>query len=227
MATLTIGGKTVFTQSGTDEPVLSSDITGTLGSGIVFPAGHIVQVQYCTDDTQEDWYQERESLAVPLSNLFVKITPKSANNTMLVQGNVWLGKNNDIGVGLTRRLSTQSFSDSDTRIGAQSGGAEGSYVRPGTHWSSDNSSVPGGAAIQDFGLFGVDNTYNTTNEIIYHVFTETETSNGSGGEIFNYNLPGDGSSHYPDSGRALSVLFVYELQGSLSPQIYTNTGRQR
>ena len=27
MATLTIGGKTVFTQSGTDEPVLSSDIT--------------------------------------------------------------------------------------------------------------------------------------------------------------------------------------------------------
>ena len=35
MASLTIGGKTVFTQTGTDEPVLSSDVTGTLGSGIV------------------------------------------------------------------------------------------------------------------------------------------------------------------------------------------------
>ena len=46
MATLTIGGKTVFTQSGTDEPVLSSDITGTLGSGIVFPAGHIIQTTF-------------------------------------------------------------------------------------------------------------------------------------------------------------------------------------
>ena len=45
MATLTIGGKTVFTQSGTDEPVLSSNITGTLGSAVVFPAGHIIQVQ--------------------------------------------------------------------------------------------------------------------------------------------------------------------------------------
>ena len=59
MASLTIGGKTVFTQTGTDEPVLSSDVTGTLGSGIVigsgvdlgnadlssttFPAGHVLQ----------------------------------------------------------------------------------------------------------------------------------------------------------------------------------------
>jgi len=217
---ITIGGKTLASHS-------NSDGNLSINNNVVFPAGHIVQVQYCIDDTQEDWYQERESLSVPLSNLFVKITPKSANNTMLVQGNVWLGKNNDIGVGITRRLSTQSFSDSDTRIGAQSGGAEGSYIRPGTHWSSDNPSVPDAATIQDFGLFGVDNTYNTTNEIIYHVFTETETANSSGGEIFNYNMPGSGSTHYPDSGRALSVLFVYELQGSLSPQIHTNTGRQR
>ena len=134
MPSLTLGNQTFATQNDAADPIISSNVQ--------FPAGHIVQVQYCTDDTQEDWYQERESLAVPLSNLFVKITPKSANNTMLVQGNVWLGKNNDIGVGLTRRLSTQSFSDSDTRIGAQSGGAEGSYVRPGTHWSSDNPSVP-------------------------------------------------------------------------------------
>ena len=37
MATLTIGGKTVFTQSGTDEPVLSSNA--------VFPAGHVLQIK--------------------------------------------------------------------------------------------------------------------------------------------------------------------------------------
>ena len=34
MATLTIGGKTVLTQSGTDEPVITSNVTGTLGSGV-------------------------------------------------------------------------------------------------------------------------------------------------------------------------------------------------
>tara|TARA_A100001015_G_scaffold256570_1_gene298691 strand:- start:57 stop:608 length:552 start_codon:yes stop_codon:yes gene_type:complete len=57
MATLTIGGKTVFTQSGTDEPVLSSDITGTLGSGIVFPAGHVIQV------VQDSWQGKTSSLS--------------------------------------------------------------------------------------------------------------------------------------------------------------------
>ena len=36
MATLTIGGKTVVTQTGTDEPIIGSDV--------VFPAGHVVQV---------------------------------------------------------------------------------------------------------------------------------------------------------------------------------------
>lgn len=34
MATLTIGGKTVVTQTGTDEPIIGSDV--------VFPAGHVV-----------------------------------------------------------------------------------------------------------------------------------------------------------------------------------------
>ena len=38
MASLTIGGKTVFTQSGTDEPVLSSNA--------VFPAGHIIKSKF-------------------------------------------------------------------------------------------------------------------------------------------------------------------------------------
>ena len=46
MATLTLGGKTVLTQTGSDEPVLSSNLTGTLGSGITFPAGHVLQVNH-------------------------------------------------------------------------------------------------------------------------------------------------------------------------------------
>ena len=53
MATLSIGGKTLFTQSGSAEPVLSSDLTGTLGSGIVFPAGHIIQTVVNTYHSSE------------------------------------------------------------------------------------------------------------------------------------------------------------------------------
>lgn len=49
MAELQLGGKTIATQTGTAEPVLGSgvdisNVTGTLGSGIVFPAGHVIQI---------------------------------------------------------------------------------------------------------------------------------------------------------------------------------------
>ena len=62
MATLTLGGKTVLTQTGSDEPVLGSNLTGTLGSGITlgsgvtFPAGHIINIQEFTNsDTTDTW----------------------------------------------------------------------------------------------------------------------------------------------------------------------------
>lgn len=45
MATLTIGGKTVVTQTGTDEPIIGSDV--------VFPAGHPVsEVQFFESTTR-------------------------------------------------------------------------------------------------------------------------------------------------------------------------------
>lgn len=44
MATLTIGGKTVVTQTGTDEPIIGSDV--------VFPAGHVIQAKSVNLDTQ-------------------------------------------------------------------------------------------------------------------------------------------------------------------------------
>lgn len=46
MATLTLGGKTVLTQTGSDEPVLGSNLTGSPAlnlSSSTFPAGHIIQ----------------------------------------------------------------------------------------------------------------------------------------------------------------------------------------
>ena len=47
MATLTLGGKTVLTQTGSDEPVLGSNLTGSPNfnlSSSTFPAGHVLQI---------------------------------------------------------------------------------------------------------------------------------------------------------------------------------------
>jgi len=46
MATLTLGGKTVLTQTGSDEPVIGSNLTGSPAlnlSGSTFPAGHVIK----------------------------------------------------------------------------------------------------------------------------------------------------------------------------------------
>ena len=89
MATLTIGGKTVLTQSGTDEPVLSSDITGTLGSGIVFPAGHILQTQSGTFNTQTSIGITAEAV------ITLTFNTKGTNSTFYAQANACLGRYHD------------------------------------------------------------------------------------------------------------------------------------
>ena len=214
--------------SGTDKIVMNSSgtiTTGTLGSGVTFPTGMIIQMAFCTDDTQEHWTQARTAL--PITNLFVNITPTSASNTMIVIGTMWLGKANDQAAGVARRLTSASFNDSDTRITPirdestyGTAPSEGGYIRPGTQWSSDNSQINDNYAIAAFPLFGIDSVYDTTDEITYHAFTESETS---GGETFTYNHITDTS--YPNSGRAVSNLYVYEVSGTITPQVHTGTPR--
>ena len=46
MATLTLGGKTVLTQTGSDEPVLGSNLTGSPAlnlSSSTFPSGMVIK----------------------------------------------------------------------------------------------------------------------------------------------------------------------------------------
>ena len=92
MATLTIGGKTVFTQSGTDEPVLSSDITGTLGSGIVFPAGHVIQVkQFIFSKIARTNSGSMVQITDGTVNFELDITPQFTNSKILMLANIQIG----------------------------------------------------------------------------------------------------------------------------------------
>ena len=81
MATLTLGGKTVLTQTGSDEPVLGSNLTGTLGSGITFPAGHVVQTVYEETDTVSGITNTSAPGDVWLSK---SITPRYSNSKILI-----------------------------------------------------------------------------------------------------------------------------------------------
>ena len=53
MGTLKLGNKTLATQTGTDNPVLTSNVSysGAITSSATFPAGHVLQVVQATDIT--------------------------------------------------------------------------------------------------------------------------------------------------------------------------------
>ena len=112
MATITIGGKTVFTQSGTDEPVL--------GSGIVFPAGHILQVQQKikTDTWSDSIDSGAESEDV--TGLICSITPSSISSKILINVSASTGPPNS-------QFAAIKLYCNNTQIGQ--GDVEGSATR--------------------------------------------------------------------------------------------------
>jgi len=217
VAVFKMGTKTVLSQTGSDNPTWGANA----------PTGTVVQMAFCTDDTQEHWSQGRTAL--PITNLFVNITPTSASNTMMIIGTMWLGKANDQAAGVARRLTSASFNDSDTRItpirdestyGAAP--SETGYIRPGSQWSSDNSHINDTWSLAAFPLFGIDSAYDTTSSITYHAFTESE-GDSSNLETFFYNHISEAG--YPTSGRAVSNLYVYEVSGTITPQVHTGSPR--
>ena len=105
MATLTLGGKTVLTQTGSDEPVLGSNLTGSpalsLTGATTFPAGTILQVAQTKDsvsfsytNTTSSWYfgtasgRASDSHGGVASNLNCTLTTKGVNSNFLVCGNL-------------------------------------------------------------------------------------------------------------------------------------------
>ncbi len=97
MADIKINEKLVVSQTGTAEPVLASNvdlssatgipaagITGTLGSGVTFPAGHILQIVEGTLTVQST----TSSTSYVDSGLNASITPSSASNKILILSNM-------------------------------------------------------------------------------------------------------------------------------------------
>jgi len=89
VADIKINEKLVVSQTGTAEPVMASNvtipaagITGTLGSGVAFPVGHIIQVVYNTKDS--GWVTSTYS-DYQNSGAAISITPKKSTSKIVVQ----------------------------------------------------------------------------------------------------------------------------------------------
>ena len=130
MATLTLGGKTVLTQTGSDEPVLGSNLTGTLGSGITlgsgvtYPSGHILQMKHATRTTSYSDTFDNTWTNIP--SLEVDITPFFSTSKILVIANLRAGNgstssHNGTSLILRRNIDNAGYSNIGNQIQVNTG----------------------------------------------------------------------------------------------------------
>ena len=124
MATLTLGGKTVLTQTGSDEPVLGSNLTGSPAlnlSSSTFPAGQILHTQYDSYGTQT---------TIGDTNTYIltcTFNTKGTNSRILVLTNLLYGASGDSlgfhgGITMTTGSSASTDYENDAiQLGADPG----------------------------------------------------------------------------------------------------------
>ena len=114
MGSIKIAGKNIVTQSGSDEPTISSNV--------VFPTGHIIQIAQATKTAIETFNNENWTTAI--SSLNPSFVTKKANSKILVETNqFWGGAEGGaegVGVRLYRNDGTGYAEVTATRDGTLS-----------------------------------------------------------------------------------------------------------
>ena len=121
MATLTIGGKTVVTQTGTDEPIMSSNVnvSDALASA-TFPAGHVIQTKVIKDSTARGGFGSQGDTYTGVSITFDN-NLSSTNSVVLIEASLQIDIQNDTGYGFT-------WGASSTTLSGNKIGVEGSTI---------------------------------------------------------------------------------------------------
>lgn len=218
MATLTLGGKTVLTQTGSDEPVLGSNLTGSPNfdlSSSTFPSGHILQVQYTQFDSTATMTSISNNTHLVICDgtagsgteiLNVTITPRKTGSTMWCQfcfhfePDAGINNNYDM-VWLLNRVSSGSTThlrNTDTNIT----GRRGIGLTAQGYYSADPDTTMDVVNFQYFDLHGVTAGVPITYKPI--VFTNNSMTR------MTINRVEDNSS-YPSNEGAVSNLVIIEI----------------
>ena len=122
--------------SGTSAPITLSGDAATLGSGVTFPTGHIIQIAY-NESSALDSSTANYASTFDDTNLSASITPTSATNYLLMHGVVNGGNSSSsyaiafrfhISGGGTDGVIGVPTSPSGSRIAVTAGGPPVSYT---------------------------------------------------------------------------------------------------
>ena len=195
---------------------LGTVASGTLGSSVNFPAGHIIQVKGKHDSTQDAFSVGTLPVKLPLN---ISITPTSTTNTIIIHGCYFSGNVNwNGGIGLMRHLSSvelnstyMTANDSSIPRIANAGASDGNFTRAGNFYNADDPY--GTAHTLDFVPFTYyDSSYSTTSGSDLNSITYTLYGEASSTETFFYNRAGNATT----SGHGTSFIFAYEVVGSIT-----------
>jgi hypothetical protein len=100
MAELKINGKTVVTQTGSNEPIIGSNVNF---NNAVFPAGHIIQVKQIV---KTDYFNSQSTSFVDINGLSISITPNFNTSKILVMWSVATSGNSHFDLRLARLLDS-------------------------------------------------------------------------------------------------------------------------
>ena len=201
MATLKLNSETVVSESSGTLTAPALDITtGTLGSGITFPAGHIIQTvqQTDTDNTTFDVGPSSKT-NTPFDNLNCSITPIKTNSKILVILDISLSHQDSDTLHLDLvRDPTGSY----TRLA--NGPADGSTTS--ATFSIRGSSVH--AIFKQSITFLDSPTISSGTSITYGVLG---WSSGSQSGVCGYNMSENTNTSESNMGRHMSIITLMEI----------------
>ena len=88
MPTLSLGGQTLATQTGSDAPVLGGV---TLPSSLTYPAGHVLQTVHTVMTDRLTFAQTADVYRTPVTGLYADIRPTSTTTKMIVYCSIAMG----------------------------------------------------------------------------------------------------------------------------------------
>lgn len=88
MPTLSLGGQTLATQTGSDAPVLGGV---TLPSSLTYPTGHVLQTVHTVMTDRLTFAQTADVYRTPVTGLYADIRPTSTTTKMIVYCSIAMG----------------------------------------------------------------------------------------------------------------------------------------
>jgi hypothetical protein len=135
---------------------------GTIGSDVVFPAGHVIQVEYDTDDTAQN------TTASFVNYLQINITPKKSGNLIFITATHHLSTGTVITAKLVRDSTNLNYEIAD-------------------YYNSAGSGLPGNIS---FTFIDTPTIPSTPISINYKIQIKHETGSGKTNTDFNGSLNG-------------------------------------